>query len=246
MKITRMTVLTASAFFLVAVLAAARFALWPLQEASPTRFRTEIDAFLEEDKVSPPPRHAILFIGSSIFRGWEHLKEQMAPLPVFNRAFGGSRTEDILFYMDKVVLPFEPAIIVYYCGSNDVNAGEKARAISGRFREFAERVHAKLPATRIFFVSINRAPQKQARWDIIDEANRQVRDFCRADRRLGFIDVNPVLFDRQGNPRMELYREDKLHFKPQAYAEFTTIIKPIITGAWGSLKFSGELDNGVR
>ncbi len=238
MNVTRRIALTASVLIAVSAVAAARGALWPLQEASPTRFQSEIDAFLEEDKVDPPAMQAILFIGSSIFREWKHLKEQMAPLPVFNRAFGGSRTADILYYMDKIVLPYEPKIIVYYCGSNDVNAGEKADAISARFREFVERMRERLPATRIFYVSINRAPQKKDRWDIVDEANRQVRTYCLADRRLGYIDVNRALFDSEGNPRMELYREDKLHFKPQAYTEFTAIIKPIISKAWDSLKAS--------
>jgi hypothetical protein len=217
---------------LLCAVAAPRFTLWALQGASPARFQPAIEAFLENDKVSPPPTKAILFIGSSIFRQWEGLKEQMAPLPVFNRAFGGSRTADILFYMDRIVIPYEPAIIVYYCGSNDVNAGETAEAISGRFREFVTRVHAKLPETRVFFVSINRAPQKQDRWDVVDEANRLVREYCRTDKRLGFIDVNPALFDREGNPRLDLYREDRLHFKPHAYLAFTAIIKPIIIRAW--------------
>jgi lysophospholipase L1-like esterase len=238
MSTTRKTVFAASGFLLVSVLAAARPAAWRLQEASPTRFPSEIDAFLEEDKVNLPPIQAILFIGSSIFREWEHLKEQMDPLPVFNRAFGGSRTADIIYYMDRIVLPYEPKIIVYYCGSNDINAGVKADAISRRFREFVQRVHAKLPDTRIFFVSINRAPQKQDRWDIVDKANRQVRAYCLPDRRLGFIDVNPALFDRDGNPRLELYQEDKLHLRPQAYTEFAAIIKPILAEAWDSLKSS--------
>jgi lysophospholipase L1-like esterase len=203
------------------------------QQASPARFQASIDAYLEGDKASPPPKHAILFIGSSIFREWETLQEQMAPLPVFNRAFGGSRTSEILFYMDKIVLPYQPAIIVYYCGSNDVNAGETAEAISGRLREFVSRVHAKLPGTRVFFVSINRAPQKQDRWAVVDDANARVRDFCLTDERLGFIDVNPALFDRDGKPRLDLCQEDRLHFKPHAYAEFAAIIKPVIAAVWG-------------
>ncbi len=233
MNATRKTAAIACGVFFVSALATKRLPLWALQEVSPTRFQPVIDAFLEDDKVNPPPKQAVLFVGSSIFRQWENLKEQMAPLPVFNRAFGGSRTGDVLFYMDKIVLPYEPAIIVYYCGSNDINAGEKAETISGRFREFVAQVHAKLPDTRVFFVSINRAPQKRDRWDVVDEANRRVRAYCLTNRRLGFIDVNPALFDREGNPRLELYQEDKLHFKPQAYAEFTDIIKPIIAKAWG-------------
>src|SRR5207248_1947169 len=60
------------------------------------RFQGEIQQMLARDKTNPPPQGGILFIGSSIFRFWTHLSEQMAPLPVFNHAFGGSVTQDIL------------------------------------------------------------------------------------------------------------------------------------------------------
>src|SRR6266581_4269905 len=141
------------------------------QPARPIGFANVIQEFLDQDKTSPPPQGAILFIGSSIFRLWADLKTQMAPLPVFNRAFGGSRTWEVLHHMNQVVLPYEPRIIVYYCGSNDVNAGEQAEPIFSRFREFVERVHERLPATRVYYVSINRAPQKRDRWEIVDAAN---------------------------------------------------------------------------
>lgn len=199
---------------------------------SPTRFQKTIDAYLESDKTAPPPRGGILFTGSSILFRWKNLKEQMAPLPVYNRAFGGSRTADILHYMDQVVLPYEPKIIVYYCGSNDVNAGEAAGSIAGRFREFVPRVHASLPGTKIFYVSINKAPQKRDRWNVVDAANRMVAEFTAGDSRLGFIDVNPALFDAQGEPRMELYLPDRLHFQDPAYGEFTRIIKPVLERLW--------------
>jgi len=44
------------------------------------RFEEAIQAFLAADRVSPPPKHAILFVGSSIFRQWTNVAEQMAPL----------------------------------------------------------------------------------------------------------------------------------------------------------------------
>ena len=48
---------------------------------------------------------------------------------------------------------------------------------------------------------------------------------------LGYIDLNPVLFTH-GEPRMELYRPDGLHFHQPAHDEFTGIIKPVLTHAW--------------
>ena len=200
--------------------------------AQKIRFAEQIEAFLQADQVRPPPQNAILFVGSSIFRLWKNLPEQMAPLPVFNRAFGGSRTAEVLHYMDKIVLPYKPKIIAYYCGSNDINAKVTPQQIAENFQQFVTRVHQELPTTKIFFVSINRAPEKMDKWAQVDEANKLVQTFCATNKRLGYIDVNPALFDKEGKPRLELYLPDKLHFQEPAYVEFTAIIKPILTKAW--------------
>jgi hypothetical protein len=185
------------------------------------RFESTIEQYIKQDSTQAPRKGAILFVGSSIFRKWTHLTEQMAPLPVFNRAFGGSRTAEVLYYMDKIVLPYKPAIIVYYCGSNDINAGE-----------FSERVRTRLPQTHILYVSINRAPQKKDRWDLVDSTNALVREYCAAAPRHIFIDVNPVLFDAEGRPRLEMYVSDQLHLTDKAYEEFTAVIKPVVEGVW--------------
>ena len=196
------------------------------------RFADQIEAYLKAVQEKPPPNNAILFVGSSIFRLWKNLPEQMAPLPVFNRAFGGSQTHEILAYMDKIVLPYKPKIIVYYCGSNDINANVAPQSIAGNFKEFVARVHRQSPKTRIFYVTINRAPQKMDKWSQVDEANALIKTYCAKNKRRGFIDVNPALFDASGKPRMDLYLPDQLHFKEPAYTEFTAIIKPVIAKAW--------------
>jgi hypothetical protein len=195
------------------------------------RFADQIKLMLDEDRAAPPPQNAILFIGSSIFRQWTNVKEHMAPLPVFNRAFGGSRTWEVLHYMDQIVLPYRPRIIVYYTGSNDVNAGQPAQAIVGRTMEFMTRAHTALPATRIYYVAINRSPDKRDKWDVVDAVNARMKATAASSPYLDYIDLNSVLF-RHGEPRMELYRPDGLHFHPPAYDEFTGIIKPVLTQAW--------------
>ena len=46
---------------------------------------------------------------------------------------------------------------MYYCGSNDVNAGVDADTIAGNFAEFSRRVTAALPESHLVYVSINRS-----------------------------------------------------------------------------------------
>jgi lysophospholipase L1-like esterase len=207
----------------------------PLQTAlAAPRFADQIAKLVDEDRRNPPAEGSILFIGSSIFRLWTTLAEQMAPLPVYNRAFGGSRTHEMLEQFDTLVLPHKPRIIVYYCGSNDVSGGEPADAIIGRVTQFVERVERALPGTQVFFVSINKAPEKRDRWDVVDKVNAEIFRYGQKGHRLHYIDVNPALFDAQGNARTELYVADMLHFKPPAYEAFTTIIEPVLARAWAA------------
>jgi len=199
-------------------------------------FQGEIQQMLAREKNNPPPRDGILFIGSSIFRFWTQLREQMAPLPDYNHAFGGSVTQDILDRADQLVFPYKPRIIVYYCGSNDVGAGQPADAIIAHTKQFLRIVGEKLPDTFVYYTAIQKAPDKRDRWDVVDAVNREMERSSHQVKNLGFIDLNPVLFDKNGSVRMELFLPDELHFRPEstAYAEFAAVMKPILTKAWES------------
>ena len=174
----------------------------------------------------------ILFVGSSIFRRWTNLTKQMDPLPVVNRGVDGFQTFDVLALVDRVVLPAKPRVVVYYAGSNDIDLGEPAAAIVERIRRFVDRVATALPSTRIVFVSVNRAPEKQELWDVVDSVNRQVAAYAAETTRLEYVDVNPALFNPDGSSRLELFMPDGLHLRPAAYVEFTRILKPILTRAF--------------
>ena len=178
-----------------------------------------------------PPAGGIVFVGSSIFHRWTSLSSQMAPLPVTNIAFDGSVTADMLGMIDSRVIPLRPKVIAYYCGSNDVALGEPATAIVGRIVRFIERVSAALPDARFVFVSINKAPSKEDRWDVVDDVNRQIQMYAASHPHVEYVDVNPVLFDANGKPRFELYMGDELHVRPPAYEGFTKILKPVLTRA---------------
>jgi lysophospholipase L1-like esterase len=205
------------------------------------RFEKDVAAFEQADRTSPPPQGGILFVGSSIFRQWTGLQAHMAPLSVFNRAFGGSRTAEQLHYLDRIVLPYRPRVIVYYCGSNDVNANETAEMIAGNYETFSERVRVALPGTRVYFASIIKAPQKRDRWDVVEAANARVRAYSARTPGRGYIDLHPALETAPGQPRMDLYLPDRLHYLPPAYDRMAAVVRPVIEQAWAEVKDSPPL-----
>jgi len=182
-------------------------------------------------KLNPEPQDAIVFAGSSIFHFWTTLADDMAPLPVINQAFAGARMHSVFNAMDKLIIPYNPKIIVYYCGSNDINDGAEASDLLSGFEKFVFAVRDKLQSTIVYFVSINKAPQKMDKWNVIDDSNEKIKKWCKKTDGLCFIDINPSFFSG-GQSRTDLFFEDGLHFQLEAYREFTKIIKPVIVESW--------------
>src|SRR5258707_1200482 len=67
------------------------------------KWEKEIRAFEESDKTNPPPKGAILFLGSSSIRKWTTLARDFAGLKVINRGFGGSEIADSTALAERIV-----------------------------------------------------------------------------------------------------------------------------------------------
>lgn len=195
-----------------------------------------VQEFMDNDVCNPPDKGQILFIGSSILRQWTSLREHMSPLPILNRAFGGSRTEHVLEQMDNLVFPYEPKIIVYYCGGNDFNDGLAPEDVFSNFRLFSDRVKTTMPDTTIFYMSINKTPQKNqlGQFENIDLLNSFAENYCSQTEGREYVDVNVALLNIDGSTIDELYQEDGLHFKEDdvAYKSFAEILRPKLSEEW--------------
>ena len=87
--------------------------------AQSDRWEKDIAAFETADLTAPPPKGEILFIGSSTIRLWD-LKTSFPDLKTINRGFGGSEMQDSTRYVDRIVVPYGPRIVVVYAGDNDI------------------------------------------------------------------------------------------------------------------------------
>jgi hypothetical protein len=219
-----------------AVLNASVSALLLASAGLPTAARAQGAASNPNFVAAAPEHGGIVFTGSSIFQFWTHLREQMAPLPVLNRAIAGTVTQDMLDRMGQLVLPYQPRIVVYYCGSNDISAGADAGPIVERIKRYIQILHQKSPDTFFYYTSIQKAPEKRARWDVVEAVNREMERYSRQASNVGYIDLNPVLFDSRNHVRENLFLPDGLHFRPDstAYLEFSQVVKPILIKAWES------------
>lgn len=166
---------------------------------------------------------------------WSTLAADMSPLPVLNRGFGGSRTRDVLAVFDRIVTPYAPRVIIYYCGDNDLGKDNTdSQSAADGFIEFDRRARAKWPQVRMLYVAIKPSLLRWKNWTAMERANALVRDYCERTPGAAFLDVATPMLTADGKPEPTLFKEDGLHLNARGYALWTGIIKPAVEAAWAN------------
>ena len=89
-----------------------------------TRFAQRVDAYEAADKATPPPTGAILLAGDSQFDRWKTFQEDLAGYTVINRGIDSFRTDDVIQYVDRLVIRYKPRMVVLHVGGNDISRGK--------------------------------------------------------------------------------------------------------------------------
>ena len=218
---------------LAAVLAAAVF-LWRQRAASgdPAYFESAIRAFEAEDARAMPAPGGLVFTGSSSIRFWSTLAEDMAPLPVVRRGFGGAHMEHVLHNVHRIVIPYAPRAVVVFVGGNDLAAGKTPEHVVSGFREFLAVVHRELPEADVWLLSMKPSKLRWRRWGAMQEVDRGLRELAAADPRVRFVETGRTLLDAAGEPD-DVYVLDGLHLNAEGYRRWTRLLKPRLLEAYG-------------
>jgi lysophospholipase L1-like esterase len=221
----------------VAVLAVGGGVAWFLYQRSAGGdlefFANDIEAFVEADRAAPPAPGEIVFVGSSSIRLWTTLAEDMAPLPVIRRGFGGAHLLHVNHALSRIVLPYAPRAVVLYAGDNDIAYGRTAQAVAAEFHQFVQAIHAALPETDIWYLSMKPTTRQAIFWPELARGNQQIAAVAKDDPRVHFIDADRLFLTADGKADADLLRFDGIHLNDRGYAAWTSVIKPVLLAAYG-------------
>jgi lysophospholipase L1-like esterase len=189
------------------------------RSATADRWKETFDAFAAEDKLHAPRPGGVLFVGSSSIRLWDSLEKDFDALPIVTRrGFGGSRLSDCAEHVTRLVLPNGTRLVILYAGDNDLAEGATPQDVLASFILFVKAVNAKLPDTRIAYVSIKPSPLRAALIDKARDANALIAAYASHHPNLDYIDIYSRMLAPDGTPRKELYAPDMLHLNRDGYA----------------------------
>jgi lysophospholipase L1-like esterase len=200
------------------------------EENEAARWEQPIRTFEDWDRKNSFPSEAVLFVGSSSIRLWP-TRECFSQFDVINRGFGGSKISDVVYFAERIVLPYKPKVIVFYAGDNDIAGGKAAKKVFEDYQKFVGIVKKQLPMTRIIFISIKPSGSRWSLWNAMKNANKMIEDFSQKDERLYYFDSGTPLLDNTGRPNDELFLSDRLHLNDKGYTLWTKLLTPVIKKA---------------
>jgi lysophospholipase L1-like esterase len=198
------------------------------QAKGPERWEEAIQKFEKSDQANPPSPGSNLFVGSSSITIWTDIDQYFPGYAVLNRGFGGSQFSDLLFYVDRVIIPYSPAKIFIYEGDNDIAAGKKPATVLKQVKSLRKIIAKKLPGVPVVFISVK---PSVARWHLKEQYeafNTGLEAYAKKTRLTEFVDVWSAMLDEQGKVYTSIFREDNLHMNPEGYKLWQPVLMPYL------------------
>jgi hypothetical protein len=190
-------------------------------------WENDIKSFEQLDKSLSYSDKSVLFAGSSSIRLWSSLEKDMAPYPVIQRGFGGSKMSDLAVYASRIIDPHPCRAIVIFVANDITGSKEDKRPeeVASLFRSVLKTIRKTHPETPVFWIEITPTPSRWQVWSSIQKANEMIRDICINHKNTYFIKTDFAFLNEKGVPKDDLFRDDKLHLTEKGYAVWTEIIK---------------------
>ncbi|MDA1092443.1 MAG: GDSL-type esterase/lipase family protein [Acidobacteria bacterium] len=187
------------------------------------RWEERMQAF--EADAPTRPEGAIVLTGSSSFARWLTMEADLAPLTVIPRGFGGSQMSDVLNHVDRLVLPYKPRAVAIYEGDNDSFGGDAPETVAGELKQIIAKIHAELPDTRIYVLSVKPSLARVSVWDRAQATSALYQKIVDSDERLHYIDVVTPFLKADGKVMDDVFVDDGLHLNDKGNAIWAAAIK---------------------
>jgi lysophospholipase L1-like esterase len=196
-------------------------------------WENDIKKFEELDKSETYSPDAILFAGSSSIRLWSTLAVDMAPYPVIQRGFGGSRFSDLAVYAERIFEPHPCKAIVLFV-ANDISGSDLDKSpeeVASLFKYVLKTIRISHPDTPVFWIEVTPSSSRWKVWPEIQKATALIRKVCENERNAYSIRTDFAFLNSEGKPKDELFVKDLLHLNPAGYVVWTDIIKKELRNA---------------
>ncbi len=204
------------------------FIVFPTLAQNPEKFDSEVRSLTSGDQYIDK-QNVVLFTGSSSVRMWTDIKSYFPKHNIINRGFGGSQTADLIYYFDKLILPYSPKKIFIYEGDNDINAGKTAEQILEANNSLLELIRNKVSGTvQVFFITPKPSVARWSKKSAYERYNNMLLAWAKTKKNVTVVDVWTPMLDDKGVVFQDVFLGDNLHMNKKGYDIWAKVIGPYL------------------
>ena len=157
----------------------------------------------------------IIFYGASNFARWKEMEKDLAPYPVQNHGFGGSCDDDLVFYADRLLFPYQPKTVFFQTGSNDYvkiegTDEEKIQKCMQNKKQMFQEFHEQLPDAHFVVMSGLLLPGRAQYLSLTQRINQELAALCEKTEYMTFVDAEKMTYPN-GKFQTDLFVKDQIH-----------------------------------
>lgn len=160
----------------------------------------------------------ILFYGSSTIRMWDTLALDFPKYSVVNLGFGGSTLAACTWFFERVMLMYQPKMLVLYAGDNDLGDGRHPEEVLIFFQQIMAKISVRFESIPCFYISLKPSP---ARWHLNEQfryTNNLIQnEIIKCNDNWKFINIFNEMLDHNSKPNPQFYDNDGLHLSKKGY-----------------------------
>jgi len=199
--------------------------LGPFREKS-QKWNQDVDKLSSGNHNDGGSEH-VVFLGSSSIRLWESIQQDLAPLKVVRRGYGGARYRDLAIHTPKLIqwLKFSKAVVFI---ANDITGSQQEdvdpETVSKLARLVIKQLRDEQPDCQIHLLAVTPTPLRYKHWPKIQITNQMLKKISETTSGVYYIPTAYAFLDRDGQPRPELFKDDRLHLNQTGYQIWSKII----------------------
>ena len=192
------------------------------------RFEEEIATFEKQDRQEGYQNDFVLFTGSSSIRLWKTLESDMEGLNVLNRGFGGATLRELNMHWSRIAGKHQPALVVLYCGENDIAEGASVEETLEHFHSYMEKYRNTYAEVPLIYIAMKPSPSRMAFWADYQEADELIKAIIEDLPNTYFIDLGSTMYNEAGKLKPEIFEADSLHMNALGYQGWTEKLRPLM------------------
>ena len=189
----------------------------------------QFEKWAKEDVGKVVDNDDVLVIGSSSIRGWRSIEEDLAPIRIIPRGFGGSRMIDVLAYKE-FFRRYKAKRILLYEGDNDLGGSFELapETFIEHCREFVDYIRETSPDTQFYFLSIKPSTGRMEKWPLMSKGNELLREYAKTDESITFVDIATPMLKDENTVHEGLIGKDGVHMTIASYQLWSDTIRPYL------------------